>query len=735
MNVTGIRAKFKGGTPVKRVVSLLCLAALCLFMGFSAMAQSENGTIIGTVLDPDGKAVVGATVTVTDINTNQTLPATKTGEGGRFAVNDLPPGHYKVTVTMANFKTSISEDVEVVLHRTFELPIKLEVGATNVNVEVVIGQQAMETQNTSTQQTITGRSITNLPLVSRSALMLAVLDPGAQTVGGPRNSTFEGLPKGAINITFDGINAQCNLLKSSDGFFSINDPRIDDIEEFGITTSGNDPSKSGGGAVQMSYVSKRGGNAFHGGVWEYNRNTDFDSHYYFNNATGLPRQTLQLNDFGYQDGGPIFKDKLFFFTDFDFFQFPQSLAVSRTIYNTAAAAGNYTYIPTAMPTAAQLAAAPWITCNATAGTCVATLFGTSAPSLTNNGPVPGLATAINATILPIDNALQTATTAKGVTVSPTAPSAYQTGINYNATTMGTRRYPDIRLDYNLTKHHSLEFDYHYAHYVSNPDVLNGVEATFNVAPFNTSAGEQLSNRNLFVIAERWTIGSNMSNEIRLGIQSAPVNFGLGVNQGDFPLVGTNQTAAIPTLYALSGVSQIFLNTNNTQGRNDALGEMHETFGWTHGAHQFTFGADATQFHYTDFFQTTPTVGFGLNVSDPALADFTTTTFPNINQNVGDLTNVEGLYSSLAGRVTSYSAVVNLNQTTRQFQPGIPQLDREGQLSLGFYAQDSWRVRPNLTFNYGLRWEFYGPPYDKNNEYDMLANPNQIWGISGVGNLF
>ncbi len=329
---------------MKRVVSLLCLAALCLFMGFSAMAQSENGSIIGTVLDADGKAVVGATITVTDATTGTALPAVKTTDGGKFAINDLPPGHYKVTVTMANFKTAVQDDVEVIMHRTHELPIKLEVGQTTVNVEVNIGQQNLETQNTSTQATISGRSITNLPLNSRSALLLAVLDPGAQSVGGPRNSTFEGLPKGAINITFDGINAQDNLLKSSDGFFAINDPRIDDIEEFGITTSGNDPSKNGQGAVQMSYVSKRGGNAFHGGVWEYNRNTDFNSNYYFSNATGVPRQIVQLNDFGYKVGGPIFKDKLFFFTDFDFFQFPQGLTRSRTIWNAAAAAGNFKYI-------------------------------------------------------------------------------------------------------------------------------------------------------------------------------------------------------------------------------------------------------------------------------------------------------------------------------------------------------------------------------------------------------
>jgi hypothetical protein len=590
-------------------------------------------------------------------------------------------------------------------------------------------------------------------LNSRSALLLAVLDPGAQTVGGPRNSAFEGLPKGTINITFDGINAQDNVLKSSDGFFAINDPRIDDIEEFGITTTGNDPSKNGQGAVQMSYVSKRGGNAFHGGVWEYNRNTDFNSNYYFSNATGVPRQGVQLNDFGYKIGGPVFKDKLFFFTDFDFFQFPQSLTRSRTIYNAAAASalGNFTYVPcvvsgsNCVPTlpAAGLtgpgSTAPWVSCNTSTSSpvCVATLFGSN--GLAANGPVPSLPTAIQSgPIANANTALQTLLTTPGVTISPTPPSSFQTGINYNAHTMQTRRYPDVRFDYNLTKHHTLEFDYHYAHYFAGPDVLNGEDATFPVAPFNTSAGSQISNRNLFVVAERWTIGSNMSNEIRVGVQSAPVNFGLGLNNGLFAPFSTNLSGGpLQTTFQFAGVSSMFLGLGGTQGRNGALGELHETFGWTHGAHQFTFGADATQFHYNDFFKQNPSLGLGVSAFDPAIADFTNTgagpTLPNISS--ADLGNIEGLYGSLVGRVTSYSGTVNLNQKTRQFDPTADQLDRLGQLELGFYGGDSWRVRPNLTVNYGLRWEFDGPPYDKNNMFYMLANPNQIWGISGVGNLF
>ena len=732
---------------MKRIVSLLCLVALCAFMGINTMAQSTTGNLIGTVLDPDGKAVVGATVTVTDSNTNASLPPVKTGDNGRFAVNELPPGHYKVTVTMANFKTTINNDVEIITARTYDLPIKLEVGGANIEVNVTIGQQLLETVNTSTQATVSGRSITNLPLVSRSALMLATLDPGAQTVGGPRNSAFEGLPKGTINVTFDGINAQDNVLKSNDGFFANNDPRIDDVEEFGITTSGNDPTKTGQGAVQMSYVSKRGGNAFHGGVWEYNRNTAFNSNYYFNNAQGLPRQTVQLNDFGYKVGGPILKDKLFFFTDFDFFQFPQSVTRSRTIYTPAAAAGNFNYVPVVtvngtsvptLPTLAQLQAAPWITCNGNAASplCTATLLG--ANGLAAKGGVAGLPTAIDPILITGPNAyltqVQAAATAPGVTVSSALVSPYQESIGYNARTSNSRKYPDVRLDYNINKHHSLEFDYHYAHFNASPDLLNNRDATFPIAPFSTSIGAQVSNRNLFVVAERWTIGSDKSNEIRFGIASAPVNFGLGINNNFFPTVNTNFASNVPATFLLSGVSTLFQPIGAVQGRNTPVGELHDTFGWTKGSHQWSFGGDATYIEENDFFGTNATLGLGIDTNnDPAVGAFSSTNLPNMSST--DVGNSEGLYGSLVGRVTSFNANVFLNQATKQFQVGQKQQDALRQFEMGIYAGDSWRVRPNLTFNYGLRWEYSGPPSDHLNQYSMLQNTNDVFGISGAGNLF
>ncbi len=732
----------KGGNTVKRVGRLLCFFALCLFLAHGVAAQGQTtGTISGSVIDADGKAVVGATVTITDAGTNAVLASTKTNSDGQFTAADVAPGTYTVTIEMTGFKKSVTNNITVITGRTYDLSkTKLEVGSASVEVKVEAGgMQVLETQNTSTQATISGRAITNLPYESRSGVLMGVLDPGAQTVGGSRNSTFEGLPKGTINITFDGVNIQDNLLKSSDGFFAINDPRIDDVEEFGITTTGNDPSKTGEGAVQMTYVSKRGTNGFHGGVWETNRNQDFNSNYYFNNLTHVPRTVDNLNEFGYKIGGPILKDKLFFFTDFDFFQFPQSVTRSRNILTPAAVAGTYTYTASGAQPATT---GTWETCGAGATpTCTVNLFG--ANGLAANGvagnPFPSSVNSVINTFLgPIENSA----TAPGVTVSAQPPSSFQNTINFNNSTQGVRRYPDIRLDYNITKTDTLEFDYHYAWYDSLPDVLNNQDATFPIAPFNTAAGlgSQLSNRSLFVLAWRRTIGTNMSNELRLGIESAPVNFGLGNTASFYPTASTtfgmvSYTFGFPA-EGLTGnpiISNPFHGLGGLQGRNSAFGQIHDTYSWTKGTHQFQFGFDESDFHYNDYFAFSPSASLGLDPADPANALFSSTNLPGMSST--DLTNIEAIYTGLTGRVNGYSSQTNFNPTTRSFVPGFNSVDKVNKLELGFFGGDSWRVRPTLTFNYGLRWEYDGPPSDVYNEYYLASSFNDVWGISGPGNLF
>jgi hypothetical protein len=713
---------------VKRVLSLISLFAMAALLAVtSSFAQNPTGKLTGTVVDQQSAAIVGASVEVKD-NATGKIYTTSAGADGQFQVADLAPGSYTVTVTQQGFKKGVFSDIKITVDKTYDLPAKLEVGEVVDTITVEGGgAQIIETQNTSVSNVVSGKAITNLPFNSRSAVLLGVLDPGAQTVGGSRNSTFEGLPKGSINITFDGINVQDNLLKSNDGFFANNDPRIDDVDEFSITDAGNSVDKAGEGAVQMNYVSKRGGNDWHGGVWYQTRNTAFDSNYYFNKEAGLPRQTIQMHDYGYKLGGPVLKNKLFFFTDFDFFHLPQSVARSRTILTPQAAGGTFTYVPTTQPTAAQLAADPWLTCNAAANTCAVNVLQMAAAK--------GFTSSFDPTVSSILNAVESAAAAPGVTVSSAPPSLWQNTINFNASSLSNRKYPDLRLDYTLSPKHSLEFDYHYAHYNAGPDLLNNRDATYPVAPFNANIGAQLSNRNLLALAWRWAISSNMSNEARVGTQLVPTNFGLGISTANFyPTIGTN-FGNVTYRFGLTGVSAPFQSPGATQGRNSAVGEILDNFSWTKGTHNLSFGYAQTIIHYNDFLTQSAIATFGVTTDDPAdTALFSAANVPGIGST--DRNNAEGLYASLTGRLSSFTNAIAFDPTTGNFRVGAPQRDRFNQNEVGVYAADSWRLRPTLTVNYGLRWQYDGPPTDKLNEYFMLSTGYAgLFGVSGQGNLF
>lgn len=735
---------------MKRFTPLLFVLALVLIFSTSALAQlNPTGTLTGTVTDAQGAAIVGANITITDPTTGAVFNA-KTEADGHFQVANLPPANYTLTVEVAGFKKIQMSNVTILVSKTNDVPIKMEVGEVNtiVNVEGG-GQQIVETTNTSVSSTISGKAITTLPFNSRSAVLLGVLDPGAQTVGGSRNTTFEGLPKGTINITFDGINIQDNLLKSSDGFFALNDPRIDDVDEFNITAAGNSVDKAGEGAVQIGYVSKSGSNQFHGGVWEYFRNTYLDANYYFTNLASQPRQIVKLNEYGYKIGGPILKNKLFFFSDLDNFNFPQSLTRTRTILTPGAngsANGFYIYTPSSGTACVNGTNAGWETTLGN-GNCQVNLFAMAAAngfgSANSNGT--GICNLCDPVVNKYLTLVEGTPAVAGVTVTPnTAP--YLENVNFNNSASNVRRYPDFRLDYDVTSHHHLEFDYHYAWYDSSPDILNSVDATFPA--FSQNVGAQLSNRNLWVGAWRWTLGTSASNELRVGIQIAPVNFGLGVNgvPGLYPTIQTN-LGTIPYRFGIfgingGGVSGFLLSPGNTQGRNSALGQLTDNFTLVKGTHNMAFGYSMTNIYYNDFFATSASVTLGLNAtSDPAAAMFSTTNLPGAGST--DSSNMQSLWASLMGRIgntsnttNSYTNSVAFSPSTGNFQTGARQLDKVGQHEIGVYATDTWRIRPSFSLTYGLRWEYDGAPFDKLNEYSMVPGGTAgAYGISGLGNLF
>ena len=202
----------------------------------------------------------------------------------------------------------------------------------------------LQTDSVTVTSTLQGAQIHDLPFTSHNATELIATQPGTQTAQGPRYSVINGLPQSTINITLDGINIQDNTNKSTDGVFNNVQARTEAIEEMTMSTANAAADSSGEGAAQIKFVTRSGTNQWHGGVFETNRNDFFEANYYFNSVNGLKRDYLNLNEWGYRLGGPVKKNKLFFFTTFEFFFLPQSFLTSgQTWLTPTASSGVFTY--------------------------------------------------------------------------------------------------------------------------------------------------------------------------------------------------------------------------------------------------------------------------------------------------------------------------------------------------------------------------------------------------------
>ena len=718
---------------MRKVRCVLTLMSVVLLATLTALGQvSTVGSLAGTVTDPTGAVVAGAAVTVKDDATGRTYE-TKSGMDGGFYAGNLQPGSYTVTVTLQGFKTAEVRAVKIVVGQQRGLTVALELGEVASTVVIEGGAEVLETTQNTIGTTVTGKAITQLPFSSRDTIDLAILMPGAATVGRPRATSFLGLPKGSINITLDGINAQDNILKSGDGFFTLIRPRTDTIEEFSISTANQGANEAGEGAVQIRMETKRGGNEFHGGAWWFHRNDKFNSNYYFNNQAGIDKQRQRLNQFGVKVGGPIIPDKLFFFTALDFFRNPESRARTRTILTDEAALGMFRYNVSAVPGATPAN----VTCSSTGGStggasCVSNLLGIAGGLGFPNSvdPIVGnLLTAINSSV-----------GAPGVGQLPTT-STFQRVIAFNNGGAGRRNFPDFRFDYNASVNHTVTGIYHYNYFTSTPDFLNGFDATYPVAPFTSNAGSQVSNRNQFVGAWRWNIGTNKSNEIRAGLVSSPVTFFPDMNIGLYAPVSTNlgNLRARPLLNLVTQplLPWVF------QGRNGGIFQLIETFSWSKGKHNLSIGGNWTEILWKDFNDaaSVANVSLGINSADPADAIFASSNFPGLSGTALSTAqgNARALYGMLAGRVTLLTGNIRLNLDERQFETG-QQLRRSAkQTEIAMFVQDAYRLRPNLTINAGVRWDYQGAPRDDFNmtfrntgaDFDAIAA-----GISGsIANIF
>src|SRR5882672_12092789 len=297
---------------------LLWLFVCCLCVSLPLTAQKTTGTISGLVTDQAGAVVSGADVTATNTETGAARTA-KSGASGDYAITDLPAGTYDLSVKQANFREYVSKGVQLFVSSTATVNATLTVGSATEQMTVEANAVQVETSSGAVGNVIEGNQVRELPLNGRSFAQLTQLMPGVSPA-----ANFDAKNKGllaGVDFSVNGNNTTGNIFLV-DGVNN-NDigsnrtilvyPSIDAIQEFKILRNSYGPEFGQAMGAIVNIVTKGGTNQFHGGAYYFGRNDALNATDYFNNLNNAPKDKLRRNDFGYNVGGPIVKDKLFFF--------------------------------------------------------------------------------------------------------------------------------------------------------------------------------------------------------------------------------------------------------------------------------------------------------------------------------------------------------------------------------------------------------------------------------------
>ncbi|MGB2714931.1 MAG: TonB-dependent receptor [Vicinamibacterales bacterium] len=683
------------------MAALVCVIALTLHPTPAFAQGGTTSTLSGIVIDSAGAVVPGADVVIQHNATGVTTTGVS-NEQGAFSFPGLPVGTYTVTVTLTGFKKFVANDVLLTSGAPGSVKAVMELGGVEETITVSSASEIVQTQSTTISATINSSQILKLPLTTRAALDFVTFLPGVITPGGNRQSMINGLPQGMINITLDGVNVQDNTLRSTDGFFAIVNPRLDAIEEVTVTTAAQG-SDSAQGAVQIKFVTRSGTNTFSGGGYHYYRSDKLNANTWFNNRGDVDKPKLKQNQAGFRVGGPIViprlfngRNRAFFFVNFEEVRQPNDVSRNRTILKPDAQQGIFRY--TAAGGVQQvnllaLAAANGQT--ATTDPMIAALL-TKIRTATDGGSIEDIDVNLNR-------------------------------FRFNVPTESLRRYPTFRIDYNITDKHRFSSAYNYQYFTDYPDTLNNHDASF---PGFTVAAGQKSERLSFANSLRSTLSQNLVNEARVGYSGAPVKFfdeytaGMfsdsSLNQGgyrlSFPTVNTALTSPSPA--------------PAPQSRDANSLQIENTLTWLRGNHSFSMGGSWTQFDlWMKNSNLVPRIEFDVVNGDPALTTmFTAANFPGASSD--NVTAARRLYALLVGRISRIDGDVRLSEATNEYEYMGIGTQRARMREAGIFFQDSWRVRPNLTINAGLRYELQFPFSPLNSSYST-ATMEDLCGVSGV----
>ena len=303
-------------------IRAMSLLMLLLVLPLGAVAQIQNGQFTGTVTDPSGAAIANAKLTATNLGTNLSVTAS-TDQTGLFKFSELPAGTYKITSEAQGFKTVTNNDIALTAGSIQRVDFRMLIGQTREVVEVTAESAAVQTDDSKLANTINSQQVANLPLNGRNVYDLIQLAPGAVNVRGVLTENGANTVVNGLREDFNGFLINGSSNKGLSGG-AVNQPIEDTVQEFQELTLNMSAQYGNSAGSITNLITKSGTNAFHGSAWLFNRNDAFDANDYFSNQAGTPRQALRFNQYGGTFGGPIIKDKMFFFLSYQDNDFRES---------------------------------------------------------------------------------------------------------------------------------------------------------------------------------------------------------------------------------------------------------------------------------------------------------------------------------------------------------------------------------------------------------------------------
>jgi outer membrane receptor protein involved in Fe transport len=668
---------------------------LALLLAAASLNAQVNGTVTGTVMDSSGAAIPDAEVHLNLPGSATAVFGTKTTPAGSFSILSVPANTYDMVIEAKGFQKSVRTGIEVLPGRSFDVPaIKLEVAGITQTVEVVDVGTNVQTSNSEVSTTIAKSQIAELPVADRSPLAFLSTQAGVGS-NGTGQTIVDGQRPTYTNVTMDGINIQDNFIRTNDMDFLPNLLLLDQVSEVTLSTS-NASAANYGGASQVAFVTPQGGNQFHGGVFWQNRNNYFRANSFYNNASGVPVSFMNLNQMGGKIGGPVKKNKLFFYVDYEAYRQHQQTTQNYTILTSDARNGIYTYKDTA-------------------------------------GTVHKV-NILQAMGLPASSVMSSYL---ALVPTPDKINNFNVGDSTSALLRNTGGDLAKRRDNRLRDNVTARGDYVFSDkssfavtYMQNRDNLDrpDEDLTYSVAP------QQANSDTTKFLSTSWRFNPKptITNEMRFGFNWAPAIFLDTQTTPNYFITGTTYTNPIGGGASGGGVLR-------TQGRNTDTYHYSDNASWVHGAHTIQFGFQTQVTHIETFNDAgiTPSYGLGLGTNTAGLSG---TQMPGASST--DLSAANALLSTLAGLYSSYTQTFNVSSRTSGYVNNYTQLRHLIQDNYAAYAQDTWKLARNLTANLGVRWDYYAPTTERdglylapvitnNNPIATVFNPNTVLDFAGT----